>query len=700
MNEKAQGFSILFKNGMSRIKSRFENIYIPTWFTPFALAFIVILSYGLKISELGFYWDGWPFIYFFNRLGPDRFVEIQGDNRPLTALILAQTTRIFKDVPIRWQIFGLICRWTSAVALWWTLRQLWQVFWPKRLYQVTWIALLFVIYPSFTQQSIAIVYSPILILFSLIIISFGAMVKANRGNHWFWWLVSWVCAGYNMFALEYFIGLEFLRPILLWLLNGKEKIQKRKHLEKTLLQWSPYLVLMILRFFALPMSNYGVGVIASMESEPFGTMVVFLQTVFSDLMEVTFLAWEQAFQGPFLLIGKSETQILYRWVLAVAGVFCLLFLLKVPTELSEKAQQILSTPGNKKVLILFGVACMVCAGVPFWAVPLDLDLRFPENRFTLPLMIGASITLVGLIESVSKSKLKKIIIMALLVSAAAGFHLRTAVNYQIESRLQKDFIWNLVWRIPSLKPGTLILADGFPFEFSDDEAAASLINLAYQSDNQDEVLPYSFLFITGALGDELPALEKGLPTKQDFGPLNFTGSTSQAILVYYSGDSCLRVLNPEYDDLGQKYPGFLSEGIPLSDPNNILEVNGKINKRNLFMYFGEEPPSTWCYRYQKAELARQYGQWDRIVKIGDLVFKYDYLYHAPEELFPFIEGYAMTGNFKRAAELTYEALSNTRTLRPELCKIWERVNDAKLPVDNVPFIFDEVYGELDCSSFN
>ena len=41
---------------------------------------------------------------------------------------------------------------------------------------------------------------------------------------------------------------------------------------------------------------------------------------------------------------------------------------------------------------------MVCAGVPFWAVPLDLDLRFPENRFTLPLMIGASITIVGLIE--------------------------------------------------------------------------------------------------------------------------------------------------------------------------------------------------------------------------------------------------------------------------------------------------------------
>lgn len=687
-----------------QIRTRLNKGTLPSWTILLALAVIVILSYGLRISNLGFYWDGWVFIHYYNKLGPDRFQEIMGYNRPLTAFLYSLTIRIFKDIPIRWQIFGLLSRWTSAVALWWALRELWQVIWPKRNYQVTWIVLLFVIYPSFTQQSISIIYGHYFILLSITIISLWAMVRANRRNQWFWWLVSWVGAGFNMFALEYFIGLEFLRPILLWWLNGKEKNPEKKRLQITIIQWIPYLVLIICyviwRFFILTSSRYGVGVITSMESEPYGTLIVFFQTLISDLVEVAFLAWEQIFQGPFLLIGRSETQTLYRWVVAATGFFTFLYLLKLPAGSSEETKTMENNPGNQKTMILLGIFFMVCAGVPIWAVPLKLDLSFSVNRFTLPLMIGASITLVGLIELITKSRSKKILIVALMVGLAAGFHLRTATSFQIESKHQKDFIWNLVWRIPYLDPGTVILGDDYPFQYSDDEAIAALVNLAYQSDNHDdEVMPYGFFFVTDALGGyELPALEEGLPVVHHYGPITFSGTTSQAILVHYPGDSCLRVLNPMYDDLGQNFSGMLSEGIQLSDPNNILEVKNKINNRNLFLYFGEEPPKTWCYRYQKAELARQYGQWKRIARIGDQAFEYGYLYQAPEELFPFIEGYARAGEYERAANLSFEALSNTRTLRPQLCAIWDRVHAALTSEEGDPLIFYEVSDELECSS--
>ena len=35
------------------------------------------------------------------------------------------------------------------------------------------------------------------------------------------------------------------------------------------------------------------------------------------------------------------------------------------------------------------------------------------------------------------------------------------------------------------------------------------------------------------------------------------------------------------------------------------------------MLFGPEPPHTWCYYFQKADLARQRGDWDEVARLGD-----------------------------------------------------------------------------------
>lgn len=703
MFQNLQNNHTSFKDAVSKMKKRLDKIHIPSWTMPFALVVIVFLSYGLKISRLGFYWDGWAFINILFRAGPDNFAKVLGGNRPLTALLYAITTRALKDYPLRWQIFGLICRWMSAVALWWALRELWRAIWPRRVYQVSWIAVLFVVYPGFTQQSISVVYSHIFFIFTVFIISLGAMVKANRENHWFWWLVSWLGSGFSMFALEYYMGLEIIRPFLLWLLIGRKKIPEKKRLLQTFVQWGPYLILIIgyvvWRFFFLTSSLYDVGFTDGMGSEPYEMLVSLLQTVISDLVEVFYLAWEQIIQGAFLILGQSETQNLYRGLVFSTGFLALFYFLNLRTEPTDELVKTGSNPGNQKDLILLGILFMVCAGVPVWVVPLNLDLSFPTNRFTLPMMIGASILMVGLIEFVTNSKIKKVFIVALMVGMAAGFHFRLSESYQNEWNQQKHFIWNLVWRIPYLEPGTVILADGLPFPYSDDEALTSLINLAYRSDRNEEDFPYGLFFISDALGsDELPALEEELPIWHQYGPLTFSGTTSQALVVYYSGDACLRVLNPMYDDSGQIFPGLLSEAIQLSDLSNILEVDDRIDTGNLIRYFGKEPAHLWCYYYQKAELARQYGQWKRIVKLGDLAFKPGYQYLAAEELFPFIEGYARMGDFETAAVLTDEALSNTRTLRPELCSIWGRVRADNILDGDSPMIISELSDELDCNS--
>jgi len=544
-----------------------------------------------------------------------------------------------------------------------------------------------------------VIYSLHFLTYAIFILSLGTMIRAVYKNQWVWWIVSWVGAAFSLFALEYFIGLEVIRPIILWLLVGKKEESPKKRLFNTLKLWSPYCLIIfgfvVWRFFYLSTPMYDVFILNDIIREPLTTLRALFNTVISNMFEVIYLAWEQTLQGSSLLEAKSQTP--YLWVIVFVGIFTFFYFSKIRKASRDVVDDFYAV--NTKELIVLGILFTLSAGLPIWGSSLKLELSFPEDRLSLPMMIGTSILIVGLIELLTNSETKKHIILALMVGIAAGFHFKSVENYQIERNWQKHLIWNLVWRMPYIKPETIILGDEYPLQTTDDEAMTALINLAYISNKDPKTLPYGFFFISGALGNELPALEKNLPVNSDYGPLSFSGTTSQAIVIQYTGNRCPRILVPEYDDYGKMYPGLLSEAIFLSDSNNIIDEKEMIDRGNLIRYFGEEPTITWCYGYQKAELARQFGKWPRIVNIGKWIFKPGYQYLAPEELFPFIEGYAMTGNFERAAELTYEAVSNTRTIRPELCSIWDRVFHANFSGEMDSSISAEINSKLDCKMF-
>ena len=235
-------------------------INLPIWIVPVALLLVCIISYGTLVSKLGFYWDDWTIAYYIHFLGPSSFREAFAFDRPLLAWIYMLTTSLLGESPTHWQAFAVVTRWLACVAFWWALKGLW----PHKTVQITAATLLFAVYPGFQQQFIAITYGNAFLVYAIFLVSLGAMVWAFRKPRWFWpfYLLSIGLMGYTLFTVEYFVGLELLRPVFLWMAmrttgqdtTGQSTAEQniavvnkpRKQFLRLGLYWAPYVVLALL----------------------------------------------------------------------------------------------------------------------------------------------------------------------------------------------------------------------------------------------------------------------------------------------------------------------------------------------------------------------------------------------------------------------------------------------------------------------
>ena len=90
--------------------------------------------------------------------------------------------------------------------------------------------------------------------------------------------------------------------------------------------------------------------------------------------------------------------------------------------------------------------------------------------------------------------------------------------------------------------------------------------------------------------------------------------------------------------------------------------------------YAPEPEHGWCFYFERADLARQLGDWEEVVSIADSAFKLDEYPYDPVERFVFIEAYAHAGDWQRAIELSQESHQvSENDVGPLLCLLWERI---------------------------
>jgi len=255
----------------------------------------------------------------------------------------------------------------------------------------------------------------------------------------------------------------------------------------------------------------------------------------------------------------------------------------------------------------------------------------------------------------------------------------------------------MAWRIPGLEAGTAILTHELPLSYETDMGLTAPLNWIYASDYASGELSYALLYTrTRAGGATLPALEPGQPISFDYRTVDFKGSTSQAVTIIVPSNACLRVLDSLYagGDTYEQQPRFLRNAIPLSDPSLIItEAATPVLPAALF---GKEPPHEWCYYFEKGELARQVGDWEKVVMLGDEARAQGFAPGDALEWLPFIEGYVLTGDYDTARELSILAFEDDSRPRKGLCYTWKRIRTDRQGSGNIENLASEMLERFDC----
>jgi len=113
--------------------------------------------------------------------------------------------------------------------------------------------------------------------------------------------------------------------------------------------------------------------------------------------------------------------------------------------------------------------------------------------------------------------------------------------------------------------------------------------------------------------------------------------------------------------------------------------------------YAPEPSHGWCYYFELADLARQQGNWDEVVQLGDIAYNQNDYPNDPSEHFPFIEGYAHTGNWMKARELTEQSQGVTPLMVPLLCRLWQHIDATTMDSQDKAITIASIYSLLDCS---
>jgi hypothetical protein len=642
----------------SRLMDAWRRVEFPAWTAPAALLVAVVLCYALRLSKLGFFWDDWPYLYLYKIGGYPALYTSLGTDRPALSWLYTATLGLLGFNPLAWQVFAVLMRWLLGVAFWFVLRQTW----PRESIAPFWTALLFSIYPGFTQQWISVVWGNAFVLYAMLFLSLGLTLWSLKSAGWAGKTISTVIAlllsAFVMLSTEYFFGLELLRPILIWLVLSEAGLSARRRLGRSILLWLPYLGLMSLyvawRAFFQTSTHATLFLLRDLNTAPLPALGRMAGRVFQDMLLILPGAWGQALDVSALLTAGGLKLALFA---LACGILFALYLAR-----GGKSDP---TPGWAGGSILLGVFAFLAAGWPVWLAWLPLRLEFPWDRYTLPLSAGAALITTGLVAWLGRSRAARAVMLALLVGSAVGFHNLRAAEYRADWNNTRDLIWQLAWRAPAIQAGTALLVDDTGLIFSEDDSLSAVLNWIYAPGKVDVIL----MNIPERLKN-LSYLEAGSPIQKGYPGAVFIGSTDRAVVLRTNPEGCLQVLDPARDELRPDLSPFSRRAIPLSRPELLLPAASEPAFPPAEL-LGPEPKRKWCYYYQQAARAVQNGDWAGAMRLKSDSFALGYKPVQSSDYLVLIEAALRTWAWDDAAEFSLAAVGGDGGLAPAVCRQWQ-----------------------------
>ncbi len=654
---------------------------------PWLFLAIAFLAYGLLFWRHGFYWDDLPISWIRYELGREAMAKYFSTARPVWAVVYQVTTTFLPPVPLAWQIFSILWRWLSVVLLWQIVRELWR----DREKMAALAGLLFLLYPGFNLQYAAFLTTHFWIVvcffFASLLLTLRAMKSPSR--YWLFTSLAMFLSALNLWMLEYFYSLELVRvAVILYALwqsaRGEKLLQVAR---RALLHWLPYLLVFIAnvlyRAFVFTNVAYQNVFFSELRADPFKAILDLIKNIFSDLWLASAQAFGTIFIFPNVALDGPLTALMYLAVVGVVGALVFIFFKAANDQTAKR-------PAYWAIGI--GFAALLLSGGPYWLATLDISLSFPASRFTMSFMFGVSLLIAGLVELIPARF--RVAFTVVIVALSAGRQVMIGDSFLRDWQSQKNLFWQMHWRAPALQPDTLVLMNENLLYYADNSISAA-VNWIYDPNANADDINFVLFYPSNRLNGSLTSLEPNTPIRYSYIAGEFNGNTSDALAFYYAPPYCLRLLDPDLDSNNRFIleDSLMRQASALSNPQRILREA----TASMPAFYGAEPPHGWCYYFQKAELARQFGDWDEVNRLADAAFKLDEHFNNPVELFVFIEGYAHAGDWEEAIQLSKEARQVSKSyVDPLLCKLWKRIETETVENEGRAETLNEIFELTGC----
>ncbi len=667
---------------------------------PALLLAICTLAHGLQIPWLGYYLDDWIILLAYNTGGAARLLQYTFlDNRPLVFWIWWLSFKLLGSAPLGWHIWALVWRWLAVVMAWLVLRALW----PGHPRQALWASLLFAVYPLFLQQSIALTYTFHWVCFFLCFLSLYLMIQAARtpARYALFTSLAILTGALQLFTMEFFVGLELLRPVILFILLGglNQRTSLIEKIKRTALQWGPYLLLFAgylawrLKWMPTPgRDRNNPEVFFQLFTSPLKALTNLGIMALKDMSEGLLGVWYRSLQASAFDLNPISNWL--AWAVGLAAVVLLLIALGVRRPVEGPAQPDQHSAWRRSALIL-GLAAMLAGFAPGWLTGRTFSdpSGLFNDRYGLAAMFGAGILLVALLDLLVRAGRRQVLLICLLVGLGVSQQFRVTTQFRWSWEEQTRLFWQMKWRMPGLQPPTALFGSGALVKYIGSWVNTSAINLIYAPNQTSTQARYWYFDLYSS--DIRAQLEdqRDLSDSRKF--LTFQAPASQSLVFAYNvvDNQCLWVVD-QADRHNPYLPPQVSAALPLSN----LGLIGAENTAMRSDIFGKEPAPGWCYYFEKARLAEDAQNWQQMMVIWDAAAQNGFRPHSEPEYVPFILAAARTGRWDLALELSKKAYFPTYVMHDYLCTTWRTVRDEVPASPARSQALDKVANELDCQA--
>jgi hypothetical protein len=359
------------------------------------------------------------------------------------------------------------------------------------------------------------------------------------------------------------------------------------------------------------------------------------------------------------------TSYIQRWggvlVFVTVGAFILFFYFQNNNE-QEKPTENDST--NEALAL--GLVIAVGGLIPIAMV--NPEVIFPSfSRYSLVSSAGVALFFAALFMRLRGRWLQYGLIAFLLVSSMLTHHANSFKTAQ-QTALTNDFWWQVSWRVPQFENTTTLIASYPGIALEEDYFIWGPANLIYypEKQNNKNIQPGLFAAILNrdTVNNVLTRERQKYDNRRSI--ITYANARNMVVLTQPALNSCVHVVDgfqPEYSHNEQDAIRVIGS---YSEIEHVLTDETPHTPPSLV--FGSEPSHGWCYYYQKADLARQRGEWDKVLEIGEQALGQGLEPGDLIEWMPFLQAYAVTGDVEHLTELA-PVITSDKYISLQTCQI-------------------------------